>query len=161
MTVGDGVCRASFDAIAAKNAPRVVDVINGSVAFSSGNPVRIRIFRGLDIDTIRRARRRTKEASYALLEAILVPVQYVDSAISRLEMYWLVRVILRDGLPEHIPERHSEPLEHRAERLSDFANGRSHENSLADRSISTKHAAVLPNFSTPPRSVFRGTGHSR
>src|SRR5262249_25864814 len=118
MAVRDCICRAGFDAIAAENAARIGDIVNLSVSLSCGDAIRVGAFRLFDVDAIRRASRRAEEAANALFESVFVAVQDVDSAIARLEMYRLMRIILRDGLPEHVPEGHAETFRQRAERLA-------------------------------------------
>jgi hypothetical protein len=53
-------------------------------------------------------------------------MQHVNSAISRLEMYFLVGIILGHRFSEHIAEGYAETLCQRAERLTYFANDGGH-----------------------------------
>ena len=107
MTVGDGISRACFDAIAAKNAARIIDVVDASVAFARGDSHRVRVFGGLDVNTTRRAGRGAQEAANALFQSAFIPVENVDAAITRLEMDGFFRIIFRDGFPQHIAEGHA------------------------------------------------------
>ena len=122
----DRVGWACLYTIPAENASRIIDVVNLGVALTGGNPVRVLVFGGFDINAIRRARGRTQKAAYALFQAILVAVQYVNPSVARLEVYRLVRIILRDGLPEDIAKGHAEALYQRAECLAHFPNDRWH-----------------------------------
>src|ERR1700694_5227637 len=72
VTVRDGIGRTGFDAISAKNAAVVVDVVYGSVALAAADALRIRVFRGLDINATRRAGRRAQETSHTLFQAVLI-----------------------------------------------------------------------------------------
>src|SRR5260370_147650 len=58
MAVRERIGRASFHAISAKDAAIVVNVINLRVSLSTAHPVLGRVFRGLDINAVRRAVRR-------------------------------------------------------------------------------------------------------
>ena len=89
MPVRDRIGRASFHAIPAENAPRIINVINFRITLACGNPVHVRILRRLNVNAVRRASRRAQKASHALLEARLIAVQHMNPAIPRLEMYRL------------------------------------------------------------------------
>jgi len=114
--------RTGFYAITAENAARIIDVVNGGIPLARRNPVRIRILRGFNVNAIRRASSGTQKASHALLQAVLVAVQHVNAAVARLKMHWLMRVIFRDRLAEHILEGHEKSLTHCAERREYFAD---------------------------------------
>src|SRR5215467_11931118 len=120
MAVRDRVRWTSLHAVAAENTTRIVNVVNVCVALASRNAIRVRVFCCFDVDAIRWTRRRAQEASNALLQPIFVAMQHVNSAITRLEMHRLVRVILCDGFPENIPESHAEPFHKCFERLTHF-----------------------------------------
>ncbi len=122
VTVRDGIGRAGFHAIAAENAPRIINVVCGSITLASGNPIRVRVFRRLDVNAIGGAGRGAQKTPDALLESVFVAMQYVNSAIARLEMHRFVWVVLRHGFPKNIPEGHAETLHQRLERLTDFTN---------------------------------------
>jgi len=55
VPVCNGIGGAGFDAIAAKNAPRVINVVDAGVAFTGGNSLGVGILGGFDINTIRGA----------------------------------------------------------------------------------------------------------
>jgi len=126
VTVCDCIRRACFHAVPAEDAARIVDVVDRSVALAGGNPIRIRIFCSLNVNAIRWACSSTQKTSDALLKSIFVTMQHVNAAVARLEMHRLVWIVLRDRLPEHIPEGHAEPFHHSAERREHFAEWRSH-----------------------------------
>src|SRR5690242_8962381 len=116
----NSVSRTSLYAVAAKNASRVIDVVHGGVAFACGNPLRIRVFRGLDINTIGGTCRGAQKAPYALLEPVLVAMQYMNSAIPRLEMHRLVRVVFRHRFPENVPESDAKTFNQCFKRFTNF-----------------------------------------
>src|SRR5580704_13220795 len=47
MTMRDRVSGAGFDAISAKNATRIIDIVDGGVAFGGGDAIGFGIFGGL------------------------------------------------------------------------------------------------------------------
>src|SRR6202034_2481681 len=113
VTVSDRICGASFDAVAAEDAPGIVDVIDAGVAFSRGNSLRVGIFRGLDINTIRGTGCSAEKTTYAFFEAVFVSLQDVDSAITRLDAGGDVGISLRGRLLEHGAKGDGEALSER------------------------------------------------
>src|SRR4029077_12720651 len=132
MAVRDRIRGARLHAITAENTARIIDVVHAGITLPRRNALRVRIFRGLDINTICRARRRTQEAPYALFQAAFVAVQHVNPAIARLKMHRLVRIILGDRLPKDISEGHAESLRERAERLGNLTDDVCHVRSLTN-----------------------------
>ena len=65
----DRIRRACFDAVAAENAARIIDIVNAGVTFTGGDAVGIGIFRRFDINAICWASRGAQKAANALLEA--------------------------------------------------------------------------------------------
>ena len=130
VAVSDGVGGASVNAVAAEDASRVVDVVDARVAFTGGDAVDLSIFGGLDVNTIRGTRRRAEKASYALLQATFVAMQHMNAAIARLEMYRLIRVVLRHGFPQHIAERDAKALYQRDKRFACFPDDGRHRTSV-------------------------------
>jgi len=126
MTVRNRVGRASLHAISAKNTARVVNIVNASVTFARGNPLRIGVFRGLDVNASRRAGRRAQETADAFFQPAFIPVENVDAAVTRLEMDGFFRIIFRDGLPKHIAESHAKAFCERDERFSSFPDDGRH-----------------------------------
>src|SRR5262249_49575472 len=126
VAVSDGVGGASFDAVSTKNAARIVDVIRLGVAFPRGDSLRLGIFSGFDVNTIRGTRGCAKIASDALFESVFVALQHVDSTVTRLNCRWRVRKTFRSRLAEHGFQRNAEALEERYERLADFSYDRCH-----------------------------------
>lgn len=110
MTVRDRVRGAGFDAVSAKNAARIIDIVDGGIAFGSGDAIGFGIFGGLDIDAAGGTGCRTKKAGDALLEPILVSLQNVDAAIARLKMHGLVRIIFRRRLSPKIAKGDAKAL---------------------------------------------------
>jgi hypothetical protein len=109
MAVGDGVCGASLDAISAEDAAVVVDVIDLGVAFGATDAVLFRVFGRLNVNAVRGARSRTQETGHALLQAVFVTLQLVQSAEAFLKNraligQLLVGIILNDGRRKHLPQ---------------------------------------------------------
>ena len=104
MAVRDGVGGARLHAISAEDAAVVIDVINLGVAFAAADAQLCRVLGRFDIDALRRARGRAQETGDAFFQAVLIALQLVDAAKALLEFRGRVRVILRDGRIEHLPE---------------------------------------------------------
>jgi len=126
MSMRDCIRGTSLDAISAKNAPGIVNVINTSVSFASRNSVNFCILCCFNVDTIRRARCSTKEASNALFETFLVAVQYMNPTVARFEMDRLFRIILCDRLPHHIPQSYAKAFNHGNERPANLIQNGAH-----------------------------------
>ena len=77
VTVRDGVRGAGLNTIAAEDAAVVIDVVDLGVTLGPAYSVLRSVFGGLDVDAIRRAGRRAQEARNALLQPVLVTLQYV------------------------------------------------------------------------------------
>ena len=127
MAVRDRIRGAGFHAVTAENATRIVNIVNGSVAFSGGNPIHIRVFCRFDVNAICRARRCAQKASNALFQAVLIPMEHVNSSVPRLEVDWLVRIIFRHRLLKHCAESDTEAFYQRARRLHYFPDDGCHE----------------------------------
>ena len=111
MAVRDGISRASLDAISAKNAAVVVDVIDLGIAFRAADPVLGGILCRLDIDAIRRA----QEAGDTLLQAIFVTLQNMHAAIPLLnhgssQGTRAIGIVLHNRGLEHLPESNAHSL---------------------------------------------------
>ncbi len=91
VAMGNGIGRTCFHAIAAKNAPAVIDVVDAGVALTRGNSLTVGIFRRFDVDAIRRASRRAQETPDALFQPALIAMQNMHAAIARLEIHGFVR----------------------------------------------------------------------
>src|SRR5262249_16923180 len=70
VSVRDGIGRESFDTIATENTAGIVDVVDAGVALACRNSIRVGVFRGLNVDAIRRTSRRAKKATHALFQTI-------------------------------------------------------------------------------------------
>ena len=126
MTVRNGIGGTRFDAIAAKNTARIIDIVDASVAFAGGNSLHIRVFRGLDVYTARRAGCRTQEAANALFQSVFITVENVDAAVTWLEMDGFFGIILRDGFPQHIAEGHAKAFYQREKSFASFPDDGRH-----------------------------------
>src|SRR5882757_385570 len=80
------VGRASFYTISAKNAAVVVDIVDGGIALGAADPLFGGVLGSFDVNAIRGAGGRAKEASHALFQAILVALEHVHAAKSLLEL---------------------------------------------------------------------------
>jgi len=130
MTVRNRVGWARLDTIAAKNATRVINVIDTSIAFPGGNPLRIGVLRGFDVNTSGGAGGGAEETADTFFQSILIPVQNMDAAVTGLEMNGLFGVILRDGFPQHIAERDAKALYQRDKRFACFPDDGRHRTSV-------------------------------
>ena len=122
MAVSDGIRRTSLDTVPAKNATRIVNVVDLCVTLTSGNTLCIGIFGCFDVNAISRTRRGTQEASYAFLEAVFVPLKYVNSPIAGLDAGRDVGKALGRRLAEHGAQGDAETLVQSEKRLADFSN---------------------------------------
>ena len=104
VTVGDGVARAGFNTISAKNAAVVVDVVNLGETFGRADAMLAGVFGGLDINAVGGTRRRAEETGYAFLQSVFVALQDMDSPIAVFEMHGFVRVIFRHRGSKHRSE---------------------------------------------------------
>ena len=120
MPMRDCVSGASFHAIPAENASRIVDVVNARITLARRDPVHVRILRRFDVNAVRGARRGAQKAPDALLQAAFIAMQHVNAAIARLKMYLLVGIIFCDGFAEYISKRNAEALRQRAKRFGYF-----------------------------------------
>ena len=109
MTVRDRIGRASLDAIPAENAARIVDVVDFRVPLARRNSIRVRVFRRLDVNAIRRASGSAQKAGNTFFEAVFIALQNVNAAKSLLKPGTLqgpgtVGIVLDDGRLKHLPE---------------------------------------------------------
>ena len=118
----DRVRRACFDAVAAENAARIVYVVDLRIAFTGGNPFSVGIFRGFDIDTVRRASSGTKKAADTFFETVFIALQDVNTAIAWLDRRRSVGKTLSRSFLEHRPQGDAEALNERDECFSSFLN---------------------------------------
>ena len=72
VPVSDRVGRTSFDAVSAKDAAVVIDVVNLGVALCAANAISSGVFGGLDVNAIGWARSRAQKAGYTFLQAVFV-----------------------------------------------------------------------------------------
>ena len=72
MAVSDRVGGARLYAITAKNAARVIDIVDLRIALASRNTVGGGIFGCFDVDTVRRTCCGAQKTAYALFIAVLV-----------------------------------------------------------------------------------------
>jgi hypothetical protein len=126
VPVSDGVRGASFDAIAAKNAARIVDVVDLRVALAGGNAIRVGIFGGFDVDAVRGTGSGAQKTAHALFITMFVALQNVNAAVTRLNAGGNFRKIFGRRGAEHRPQRDAEALEECYECFADFLDQRGH-----------------------------------
>src|SRR5215471_3440777 len=113
---GDRVERARELAVAAEDAAAEVDLVDPRVALAGRDTVVRCVLGSDDPDAVRRARGRAERAADALLEPVLVRVQPVAAAETRIHRPLVLRVLLRDRLLEDLLEGDPEALQ-RLDRL--------------------------------------------
>src|SRR6185312_5604232 len=107
----DGVERAGQLAVAAEDAAAHVDLVDAGVALAGRVALLLGVLRRDHADAVGRAGGGAQRAADALLEAVLVPVQAVAATEARVDGPLVLGVLLRDGLPEEVPERDREALD--------------------------------------------------
>jgi hypothetical protein len=126
VAVGDGIGRASVNAVAAEDAAGVVNIIDTGVALSRGDAIGFVVFGGFDVNTIRGARSCAKKTTNAFLEAVFVALEYVNAAIARRYAGGDFRVTLGGGFAKHRAQSDAEALAEGRKCLADFADYGSH-----------------------------------
>jgi len=126
MSVGDRIGRTRFHAITAKNATRIVDVVDARVALSRGDALDVGILRSLDVNTARRARGGAQKAAHAFFQSVFVAVENMNAAVPRLEMNGFFGIVFCDGLAQHVAKRDAKALYERDERFTNFFDDRCH-----------------------------------
>src|SRR5437868_7014646 len=126
MAMGDRVGRAGLDTISAENASRIVDVVDGGVAFGGGDALGFGILGRFDVDATGGTSRGTEKTGDTFFQAILIAVQYVNAAIARLKMDRLVRIILGGALSPKVAKGDAEASCQSRDRAANFFYDRSH-----------------------------------
>jgi hypothetical protein len=126
VAMGNRVCGAGFDAVAAKDATGVVDIVDAGEALGARDALGLGIFLGFDIDAVGGASGGAEEASDALLEPVFVALQNMNAAVAGLEMHGLVGVVLGGRLSPKIAKGDAEALSQRSDRAANFFQERSH-----------------------------------
>jgi len=109
VSVSDGVCWTGLNAIAAKDAAVVIDVVHLGVALGRRDSILLSVLSGLNVNAICRTGGGAEEAGYTLLQAVLVALQHMRAAIALLENSSAhrarpVRVVLYLRGLEHLAE---------------------------------------------------------
>ena len=115
VAMRDGVGGTGFDAVAAEDAPVVVDVVDLGVALGGGDANFFGVLRGFDVNAIRRAGGGAEEAGHTLLKAVLVALQLVLAAETLLKLRsahgtFAVRIVLDFGGLEGLLQRDAHSL---------------------------------------------------
>src|SRR6266481_5034854 len=111
VAMGNGVRGAGLNAITAEDAAVVVNVIDLGVALRAADAVLFRVLRRLNVNTVGRACRRAQKTGHALFQAVLIALQFVQTAKTFLENrafigQLLVGIVLNNGGREHLPQRY-------------------------------------------------------
>jgi len=126
VAVGDGVGRAGFDTVAAENATRIIDVVDLGISFAGRNAIGVRIFGGFDVNAVRGARGGAQKAAYALLVTVLIALQYMNAAITRLYAGRNFGEILGRRRTENRPQCDAKALEKGYKCFPNFLDQRGH-----------------------------------
>ncbi len=115
MAMRDGVGGTGFDAVAAEDAPVVVDVVDLGVALGGGDANFFGVLRGFDVNAIRRAGGGAEEAGHTLLKAVLVALQLVLAAEALFKLRsahgtFAIRIVLDFGRLEGLLQRDAHSL---------------------------------------------------
>src|SRR5258708_34963217 len=115
MAVSNRVGWARSDALSAKDATVVVDVVILGIALSAADALFGRVLCSFNIDAIGRAVSGAQEAGHALFQAIFIALQNVHTAVPLLylcpaERARTIRIILHNRGLEHLPERDAHSL---------------------------------------------------
>src|SRR5271165_3612609 len=117
VSMGDGVRGAGFDAVTAKDAPVVVDVVDLGIAFGTGDSALCRVLGGLDVNAVGRTGCRTQKAGNTFFQAILIPLQHMSAAEAVLKVRppvgaRSIRVVFYFGWLQHLAKRDAHSLRH-------------------------------------------------
>ena len=109
MAVRDGIRGAGFDAVTAKNAAVVIDVVDLGIALGAGNSLFGGVFGGLNVDAIRWARSGAQETGYAFFQAVFIPLQHMPAAVALFKLRSAhrsraIRIVLHLGRLEDFSE---------------------------------------------------------
>jgi hypothetical protein len=110
VAVGDRVSWTRINTIAAKDAPRVVDVVNARVTLSGRDPIGFRILSGFDVDAVCGTGCGAQKASDTFFEPIFITLKDVNAAIARRDAGWNFGIAFGRRLAEHRTECDAETL---------------------------------------------------
>jgi hypothetical protein len=120
MAVGDGVGRTCFHAVAAKDASRIVNIVNLRIALAGRHATCFGVFRSFNVNAICRTGRGAQKTADAFFKSILVALENMYSTITWLNARRHIRIGFRRGLAEHRPQSHTEPFVEGEECFADF-----------------------------------------
>src|SRR6185312_1907078 len=118
VAVRDGVGRAGFHAISAKDAAVVINVVNLGIALGAAHALFLGVVGGLYVNAVGRARRRAQEAGHALFEAILIALQnvYTTEALLKFrapQWAFTIGIVFHHRRLKHLHEGDAHPLGNR------------------------------------------------
>jgi len=118
--------RTRLHAIAAKDAARVVDIVDACVPLAGRYAICGSVFGGLDVNAIRGTRSGAEKTADTFFEAVLVAMQNVNPAITRLKLNRSVGINLGRGFPKHRLQSDAEALHEGRKCCADFSDDRCH-----------------------------------
>src|SRR5262252_2267772 len=108
---GQRAGRAGLHAQPAEDAAQVVDLVDGPVPLTRGVTLLRGVVRAFHVDGVGRAGPRAQLAADALLQAVRPAVELVTAVEPGRGGPFLLGVLDRVDLPEHLPEGHAKPLD--------------------------------------------------
>src|SRR3954451_16104250 len=157
----DRVERARDLAVAAEDAARQVDLVDGGVALARADAVGGVVLRGDDADAVGRARGRAQRAADALLQpGVLEAMELVAPAEARVDGHLLLGILDRLRLLDEALERRLQPAQRLAERAVGVAGhaGRRRADDLDELSGVVGHATSTTRIAvTSALSVASGS----
>ena len=118
----DGVGRAGFHAVTAKDAAVVIDVVDLGVTLRSAEALLFGVFGGFDIDAVGGTGGGAKKAGYALFKTILIALQNVRASVTLRDLRGSVGVFFRNRGLQHLPEGDAHALSDGCRRTEYFTN---------------------------------------
>lgn len=109
VAMRNGIGRAGLNAVSAKNAAVVIDVVYLGVALGTADALLSSILGSFDVDAVRRTVRCAQEAGNTFLQPVLIALQDVNAAKTLLELRATQRpltvgIVLNNGGLEHLLE---------------------------------------------------------
>jgi hypothetical protein len=126
VSVGDGVRRASVNAVAAEDAAGVVDVVNAGIAFARRDSIGFGVFSSFYVNTVCGACCGTEKTTDAFLKTVFVALEHMNAAIARRDAGRDLGIAFSRRFAKHRAEGDAEALVERRECFADFAEYRWH-----------------------------------
>jgi len=126
VAVSDGVCGAGFDAIAAEDAARIIDVVDLGVTLARRDALFFGVLRSFNVNAIGGAGRGAQKTADAFFQTHFVAMQDVNAAIARLEINGRGGIILGHRFFKHGFERDGEAFDKCDRSCADFGHEQWH-----------------------------------